>query len=166
MASLKAPSTQINDFFTKQKGTTMFSKRFLLIILSLLFFQQGLFASPTDDVITGFNEPIQFANVDVDFITTFSKKAIEGLNAKLDVIYKINASDRSFDNTIRAYDSASDAFGTMYGIMQLLANAHPDDQIREAVNDVTVEFYKYNNELSINEDLYNSFKEYSKTKEG
>lgn len=142
----------------------MFYKRLLVIAFSIIF-MQSLFANPKDKVITGFNDPIQFSKVDVEYVNSASKQAIDDFNAKLDKIYKIDAKKRTFENTVRAYDSASDNFGTLYGILQVLANAHPQDDIRDAANDASVKFDQYINELNVNEDLYRAFKDYSKTTE-
>ncbi len=66
-------------------------KKYNFLICTLFFIQQGLFASPKDEVITGFNEPIQFAKIDADYVNTTSKLAIADFKAKLEIIYKIIA---------------------------------------------------------------------------
>ncbi len=142
----------------------MLSKHIHTIAFSVLFLHV-IYANPTDKVLSGFNEPIQFANIDADYINTSSKQAIKDFDSKLAKIYEIAADKRTFKNTARAFDDAYDEFSTLYGTIYLMGSAHPNDATRNAANDVVVEFGKYLNELNINEDLYKAFKDYSLSKE-
>lgn len=141
----------------------MYGKTIFMFLLLLL--AQSVQSDPYDDVITGFNEQIQFGKITVDNINNSKNKAIEQLNTALDEIYKIPAGKRTFDNTARAFDNAVDVLLKPYLVANLMSNAHPDDAIRNASNNAVIEYGKYFNELNINEDLYKAFKEYSETKE-
>lgn len=118
-----------------------------------------------DEVFTGYNEQIQFDKITLDYIETKTQKTMDDLDKKLSKIYSVPVEMRNYDNTVLAYDQVVDGLNTVYGTFLLMANSHPDDATRNAADDAKVIFDKYINELDLNEDLYRSFKEYSKTDE-
>jgi len=134
-----------------------------IIFLSLLVFQITAFSQ--DEVITGFNEQIHFSKITPEYIEKAHKKSMDVLDDKLKSIKAIPVEMRSFENTIEAYDFAVDGFSTMWGTIYLMANAHPDAATREAANSANIAFAQYGNKLSLDEDLYRSFKEYSESDE-
>jgi oligopeptidase A len=125
----------------------------------------SLHATSYDAVLTGFNERIQFDKITPDYIDQTKKQAMKELTANLEKIYKIPASKRTFENTVRAFDSSYGDFGKIYGMIYLMNVAHPDEKTRSSANEAVIEFGKFDNELSLNEDLYRSFKEYPKSSE-
>lgn len=129
----------------------------------LLVFQSSTFSQ--DEVITGFNEEIQFSKITSNYINTASKKAMDDFDETLKSIYGTPEEMRTFENTINAYDAAYDKFNTVWGTLYLMANSHPDDSTREAANDAHITFSQYGNKLGLDEDLYRSFKEYSESDE-
>lgn len=140
------------------------SQRLLFLPLLFLFiFQIATFSQ--DDVLTGFNEQIQFSKITPDYIEIAHKKAMDDFDKKLKSLYAIPVEMRSFENTVQAYDAALDKFNTMWGTIYLMANAHPDDATREAANNANITFAQYGNKLNLDEDLYRSFKEYSNSDE-
>jgi thimet oligopeptidase len=118
-----------------------------------------------DEVLTGYNEQIQFDKLTPEYIEAKGQKTMDDLDKKLAEIYSVPVEMRNYDNTVLAYDQAVDGLNTVWGTLYLMANSHPDDATRNAADEVNVTFAKYGNELGLNEDLYNSFKEYSKTDE-
>ncbi|MCB0747447.1 MAG: Zn-dependent oligopeptidase [Ignavibacteriae bacterium] len=138
-----------------------FQKNLFYSLLFLFVSQITLFSQ--DEILTGFNEQIQFSKITPDYIEKSHKKAMNELDEKLKSIYNIPDEMRSFDNTIKAYDIALDKFNTLWGTIYLMANAHPDAATREAANNANITFAQYGNKLSLDEDLYRSFKEYSKS---
>lgn len=129
----------------------------------LLVFQSSTFSQ--DEVITGFNEEIQFSKITSNYINTASQKAMDDFDETLKSIYGTPEEMRTFENTINAYDAAYDKFNTVWGTLYLMANSHPDDSTREAANDAHITFSQYGNKLGLDEDLYRSFKEYSESDE-
>ncbi|KAA3617561.1 MAG: hypothetical protein D8M58_01630 [Calditrichaeota bacterium] len=144
----------------------MISQR--LFILLIFFFCSfiSLHANPFEKVLPGFNEQIQFDKIDAQFINDVKQPTMDELNKKLEKIYNIPADDRTFENTVRAFDAAYSDFGKVYGILYLMNVSHPDDDTRKAANEAVIDFGKFDNELNLNENLYNSFIEYSQTEEG
>jgi oligopeptidase A len=139
-------------------------QRFLFLSLLFLFvFQISTFSQ--DEVLTGFNEQIQFSKITPGYIEKAHKKAMDDLDEKLKSLKAIPVEMRTFDNTVQAFDAALDGFNTMWGTIYLMANSHPDAVTREAANNANVTFAQYENKLSLDEDLYRSFKEYSKSDE-
>ncbi|MCB0753002.1 MAG: hypothetical protein KDC52_16135, partial [Ignavibacteriae bacterium] len=134
-----------------------FQKNLFYSLLFLFVSQITLFSQ--DEILTGFNEQIQFSKITPDYIEKSHKKAMNELDEKLKSIYNIPDEMRSFDNTIKAYDIALDKFNTLWGTIYLMANAHPDAATREAANNANITFAQYGNKLSLDEDLYRSFKE-------
>lgn len=118
-----------------------------------------------DEVFTGYNEQIQFDKITPEYIEAKTQNTMNDLDEKLAKIYSVPVEMRNYDNTVLAYDQAVDGLNTVWGTFYLMANSHPDDATRNAADEANVTFAKYGNELGLNEDLYNSFKEYSKTDE-
>ncbi|MDA3861453.1 MAG: Zn-dependent oligopeptidase [Melioribacteraceae bacterium] len=118
-----------------------------------------------DKVLTGYNEKIQFDNLTPEYIETTTQKTMDDLDKKLSNIYSVPVEMRNYDNTVLAYDKAVDGLNTVWGTFYLMANSHPDDATRNAADKAIVTFAKYGNKISLDEDLYKSFKEYSKTVE-
>lgn len=137
-------------------------KKFISAIFSFLLVFQVTTLSQ-DEVLTGFNEQIQFSKITPEYIEKAHKKTMEDLDEKLESIKAIPVEMRSFENTIEAYDIAVDGLNTMWGTIYLMANAHPDANTREAANNANVTFAQYGNKLGLDEDLYRSFKEYSES---
>ncbi len=140
-----------------------FQKFLFLSLLFLFVFQIAAFSQ--DDILTGFNEQIQFSKITPEYIEKAHKKAMDDLDEKLKSLYAIPVEMRSFDNTVQAYDVALDEFNTLWSTIYLIANSHPDNATREAANNANITFAQYGNKLSLDEDLYRSFKEYSKSDE-
>lgn len=129
----------------------------------LLVFQSSTFSQ--DEVTTGFNQEIQFAKITADYINKAHQKAMDDFDESLKSIYNIPVEMRTFENTVTAYDVAADKFGTTWGTIYLMANAHPDDSTRKAASNANIAFSQYSNKLGIDEELYRSFKDYSESDE-
>lgn len=134
-----------------------------VIFLTLLVFQITTFSQ--DEVLTGFNEQIQFSKITPEYIEKAHQKTMDNLDEKLKSIKSIPKEMRSFDNTIEAFDNALDGLNTMWGTIYLMANSHPDAATREAANSANITFAQYGNKLGLDEELYRSFKEFSKSDE-
>lgn len=140
-------------------------KGFIRYMFLFILTASAVFSYQKDPVITGFNEVIQFAAIDADYIKDATDKAMKDLDEKLKAIYQIPANERTFANTARAFDAAYDEFSTVYGAVYLMGSTHPADETRNSANEAIVKFSQYDNALQLNEDLYQAFKEYSKTAE-
>lgn len=139
----------------------MINKSFLFLFIIC----QILWSAPENKVYTGSNDIIQFSEITPDYIQGQSKQTIDQLESDLKVIYAIPADQRTYENTVRAFDTAYDKFNSIFGIIYLMGNAHPDDATRNIANETVVTLSQFDNKLQLNEDLYRSFKEYSQTDE-
>ena len=135
-----------------------------LLVISMIFSTSLLFAS-VETVLPGFNKVIKFDKVTAEYMSSAAKESMDRLDNELKLIYEIEADSRTFKNTVRAFDAAYDRFSSVYGVIYLMGNTHPTGDIRDAANAAIVELGKYDNALSLNEDLYKAFKEYSETDE-
>ena len=141
----------------------IFKKLFLIAMLFVGIINVTTFGQ--DEVLTGYNERIQFDKITPEYIKTASQKSMDDLDKKLSNIYTIPFEMRNYDNTVASFDNALDGFNTMWGTIYLMANSHPDDATRNAADEANVVFAQFGNKLGLNEDLYKAFKDYSKTDE-
>jgi oligopeptidase A len=141
----------------------IFRKLFLITMLFVGITNVTTFGQ--DEVLTGYNERIQFDKITPEYIKTASQKSMDDLDKKLAKIYSIPVEMRDYDNTVITFDEALDGFNTMWGTIYLMANSHPDDATRNAADEANVTFSQYGNKLGLNEDLYRAFKDYSNTDE-
>lgn len=142
-----------------------FYKQLFRTTFTLLILGGSLLAMPNDKVLTGYNEIIQFDKITPEYMEKASKQGREKLEKTLAKIYAIKKENRTFDNTPGAIDKAYDAFNAVFGVIYLMGSTHPDKDIRDTANKIVVELSQFDNALSLNEDLYRSYKEYSQTKE-
>ncbi len=143
----------------------MLIMRISIMLIFLFLCNTIIAANPYEKVLPGFNKTIQFDQIDADYINKVKQPVMDDMTASLEKIYKIPANKRTFENTVRAYDAAYSEFEKLYSIVYLMNNAHPDEQTRTAANEAVLAFGEFDNELSLNEDLYRSFKEYSQSEE-
>ena len=139
---------------------------FVLFLFTLLMGSTaGHLNSMENPVFTPFNEAIAFDKFSADNVMQTKDETIRNMEAGLETIFQIPDDQRTFQNTMTAFDSLSDELNTVWSIVYLMAYTHPDDALRNACNEVNVEFEKYNNTLAMNESLYNAVKAYSETEE-
>ena len=111
------------------------------------------------------NQTIDFKNISVKHVSDATTEAIAVCKENLTEIYSVNSVERTFENTVRALDNEYNKLMKVNEVISLLAYVHPDEDIRnECLKSIAV-FGKYFNEISLNEELYNAVKDYSKSDE-
>ncbi len=111
------------------------------------------------------NQVIDFANIRKQHIIEASNKAIEKAKANLESISKIPQSKKTFENTMLVLDNINNDLMKVSEIISLFAYVHPDDGIRNESLERTSQLGRFFNEISLNEELYNAIKTYSKISE-
>lgn len=115
--------------------------------------------------IVEFNELNRFAEVKAEHIPAVTDLTLQNAQNMLDGIIKINASERNFDNTILAQDDIWNLIGRVEYPVYLMNEVHPDADIREEAQKSILVFSEWQNNMSLNEDLYKAVVEYSKSDE-
>lgn len=135
------------------------------IILFGLFFScsQSESNKSIDILNNGLNDPTDFGSLNADSLNIQYENIVEFYNQTLE---KINQNQvRTYENTVLVMDDLYNELGKAGGIFSILSNAHPDSLIRATASVKETELGKLSNEISLNEDIYNAFKQYSETEE-
>ncbi|HEX7014879.1 MAG TPA: M3 family metallopeptidase [Cyclobacteriaceae bacterium] len=108
-----------------------------------------------------FNEPIDFRSVTADHIRQATDTVIGYARAELQRLYKIDDNERTFENTLLRLDDIANDINRIGSTIYLLGNTHPDSLIRTTAQEKGTELEKFNNEMSLSEDLYHAVKAYA-----
>ncbi|MDQ3292413.1 MAG: Zn-dependent oligopeptidase [Bacteroidota bacterium] len=122
---------------------------------------------PTSNPLqVSFNQPIDFKSVTTAHIKEATEQAIVNTKTALATIYGVKKGKHNFENTILAYDDLTDQLNSVAMGINILANASPDSSIRnQALRSLEV-LEKYDNQLSLDEKLYQAVKDFSTSKAG
>ena len=115
--------------------------------------------------IVNFNELNNFAAVKAEHIPEATTITLKNAQIALDGIIEISESGRNFNNTILAQDDIWNMIGRVEYPIYLMNEVHPDSNIRAEAEKSILIFSEWQNEMSLNEDLYKAVVEYSKSKE-
>lgn len=115
--------------------------------------------------IVEFNELNNFADVKTEHIPEATDYTLQSAQKELDRIIGIPASERNFNNTILAQDDIWYLIGRVEYPIYLMNEVHPDADIREEAEKSILVFSEWQNNMSLNEDLYGAVVEYSKSEE-
>ena len=108
-----------------------------------------------------FNEVIDFSSIDGDDIDEATELIQIRLKKMLETILAVDNTERTFDNTMLVLDDIYAEFGAVSSPIYLMSTTHPDSIVRSRANASNIILGKYDNELSLNEDLYKAMKSYS-----
>ena len=89
------------------------------------------------------------------------KAARVALEAALNKIANIPASERTFENTLLAYEEALDTYGDALGQAGFLAYVSTDEELRNAALEQAQIISAYMVEVATRRDIYKAFKELS-----
>lgn len=78
----------------------------------------------------------------------------------LAAIEGVNSTDRTFDNTVRAFDKIEDQFEIVVGSLDVIQNLHPDDSMRTSAHHAVVEMKEFSIDAFFNKAVYKAFKAY------
>ncbi|MBF0548478.1 MAG: Zn-dependent oligopeptidase [Candidatus Riflebacteria bacterium] len=103
----------------------------------------------------------EFSASDINKLASASK---ETLDAKLEKIVKIQASQRTFENTVLAFETALSEYSDQVNIPTFLAQVGESAEVREAGNQLEEAVNAYMVEIQTRRDLFNAINEFAKEK--
>ena len=112
-----------------------------------------------------FNEMFDFRNLDEKNIRKESETIIEETIIRLEKIKNIPAEQRNFNNTMLAIDTMYNNFGQVFSTIYLLAYVLENDNAREEAQKQIAILDKFANELSLDQELYTSVKNFANSHE-
>lgn len=136
-------------------------KKVLILLLSatLLAFQPSI--EETNPIYNAFNEAIDFAGITADHISEATISIQAETKTSMSLIIEIENSKRTFDNTLLAIDDFNARFSDVYSVIYLLSSTHTDSLIRNTALEARTTLAQFDNEISLNEDLYKAVKSYA-----
>jgi len=136
-------------------------KKILILLLSatLLSFQPSV--DETNPIYNAFNEAVDFAGITAAHISEATLSIQAETRASMDQIIDIENSKRNFDNTLLAIDDFNARFSDVYTVIYLLSSTHADSLIRNTALEARTTLAQFDNEISLNEDLYKAVKSYA-----
>ncbi|MDR2039794.1 MAG: Zn-dependent oligopeptidase [Bacteroidales bacterium] len=111
------------------------------------------------------NEAINFTEIQEEHISEAVTVKISEVRGLLEQIYQVESVRRNFNNTIVVFDRIQNALQQVASMIYLLAYVHPDGQIRKSCHLAVDTLNQFSNQINLDEQLYQSFKEYSESKE-
>lgn len=112
-----------------------------------------------------FNTLIEFDRLTPELLESAESRIISETNSRLSSIIHSPDAERTFDNTVRAFDLLGHEMANVLYTAYLMSSVHPDDAIRKTAEAVVTRLSQYMNELSLNEDLYQAVKAYSQSED-
>ena len=112
-----------------------------------------------------FNEAVDFKTLTAEHIIEASDSIIAFARKELQDLYAIDEGDRTFNNTMLRLDDIANDLNRIASLIYLMGNAHPDSLIRSTALEKATLLEKFENEISLSEDLYLAVKSYAETKE-
>jgi len=85
------------------------------------------------------------------------------LEKDLQKVLDVPAGQRTFENTVLAYNRAFEDYGDAFGIPMFLAYVSPDEKLRDAATELQNTVSAYMVEVGTRKPLYNAIKEYADT---
>lgn len=111
------------------------------------------------------NTSIDFARITNEHVKEATDSVINEMKSGLDKIYNITLPNRTFQNSIKSFDALSDNFNNIQSVIFLMAYVHPDSAVRNQSQEAIATMGKYINEVTLDENLYKVFLEFSETEE-
>lgn len=156
---------------TEMKQSKRFAGYFaLLAVLGLLVMAcdsqpvKERYPKIDNPLVAEFNAAIDFATVtatDIDSVASYIKAKTD-----FEIEQVINLqSTRTFENTMVQLDATFSDMGTIFSSLYLIMSTHPDSTVRQHASDAVTDLGKFNNELQLNEELYQAIKSYSQSAE-
>ncbi|MCX7986713.1 MAG: Zn-dependent oligopeptidase [Bacteroidales bacterium] len=141
--------------------------RFLLISLIMMGMTNynNIIAGSRNPLLFEINEVVRFNELKPEHVKEATEEIIRQTKESIAKISEIKASERNFDNTMRAFDLAYHKFSNVSNTLYLMAYTHPDSAVRDQCLASVDMLSRFDNEITLNEDLYRATHEYSQTSE-
>jgi len=92
-------------------------------------------------------------------------KAIKDFETEISGIINLKPSERTFDNTVKAFENALSNFNSKVNIPVFLAYVSSDPEIRKISSDIELKISQYSVDIFTREDIFESISSYSKKNE-
>ncbi len=116
-------------------------------------------------LLAEFNTIIDFASITPKHLEEAVNFTIEEAKTILEKIKQIPHNQRTYENTMKAYDLLGYHLGKVHGCVYILMSVSPSEQIRVVGMKVAQKIGLFGNQLSLDEQLYQAVKAYSQTEE-
>ena len=152
-------------------------RKFVLTVMSLSLIITSCIPPESDAVLSrsvsrqnplmyGFNEIINFADLQEGDILAATNVALAEAATILEEVLAVPNESRTFDNTILPLDNLYNVTGRVDNPAGLMSEVHMSAAIRNEADSSMILFSKFMNDLSVNEELYNAIVAFSETSEG
>jgi len=118
---------------------------------------------PNNPLLVGFNELNKFANLKAEHIPFATDLTLQKAQIALEAIINLPKDQRNFQNTILAQDDIWNLIGRVEYPIYLMNEVHPDSIVRTEAEKSILKFSEWQNEMSLNEDLYDAVVEFSES---
>ena len=145
----------------KLKYRSFYAVISILSIITVMSFQTKTNKTMNNPLFPAINQAIDFKNLKSENISDATERIIIDTKSRLEKIYTIKDSERTFDNTMRAFDDLIDNLSSVTSIIYLMNSTHPDSAIRDEAQKCVEKLSKYSNEIGLDEALYKGIKAYS-----
>ena len=120
---------------------------------------------PGNPLYNTFNEAVDFKMLTAAHVIEASDSIIAFARNELQGMYAIEDRERTFNNTMLRLDDIANDLNRIAAVIYLMGNAHPDSLIRTTALEKATLLEKFENEISLSEDLYLAVKSYAETEE-
>ncbi len=146
------------------KMTTLINGFVHCIIFLLVFDYPMNYTNEKFPIIQSIDDIIRLFPKSPDDIEKKKNEIIEQTSKSIQDILSLEDSQRTFENTMRALDYASNKFEVYLSTLYTLEMVHPDAIIRNAAHTAIVELQQWSVEnLAYNQNVYDAFKAYAQS---
>jgi thimet oligopeptidase len=135
---------------------------YLYILLTLIGSCSIINSNP---IITEFNQPPDFKNLEQYFITEARQTADSKVSSMLEEYKSIPNKARTFENTLAELDNIYDQVYQIKWPLELISTVHPDDSIRQTAMNELEHLEALIQQLKQDEEIYEAIREYNQSKE-
>lgn len=111
------------------------------------------------------NELLQFDNLTGTLIQSLKDEIISETGSSLNQIKSISPEERTFENTLLAWDRMYDSFNSGLSVIYLLAYVHPNEDVVTESQKSISDLNKLWNEIQLDVDIYAAISEFEKKAE-
>lgn len=113
--------------------------------------------------LRGLNTQLNFKSVTASTVSEATSAVLNEADSLLENLLKPET--KTFENTLKAIDQLYSTIFRVFNPIYLLAETHPESDVRDKSRESIETFSEYLNQLAINEDVYKAVKSFSKTTE-
>lgn len=120
---------------------------------------------PDNPLFNIFNNPIDYASLTDQDIRLATESIQVFTNNTLKNIISVKDEEKTFENTMGAFDQLYGDYASIAYSVYLMAYTHPDSLLRNTALESNTILGKFGNDIALNENLYKAIKSYSMSDE-